>query len=729
VQTSVERADPLVGSIFDKRFRVEERIAAGGFGAIYRATHVKSGHPIALKVLLRELARDLGVVARFRREGDALTTLRNPHTITAYELGQAADKTLFIVMELLYGESLFERYKAHGPLDWKRMIKIGREVCESLEEAHALGIVHRDLKPTNIHLEHDGSDHDYVKVLDFGIAKILGSGAAELTNAGQMIGTIDYMSPEQMVGGTVTGQSDIYTLGIVMYEMIAGTPPFGESMTAAQALAAVMKTRPKALYLRAPVPEELDRIVMRCLERDTRERYQTVAELRHDLERLLEGVAPTRAQLVGPRPSARADEEATELTPVPRLGDWAQESTTLVPPPAQLVAASRRKSPMDEATQLTPPPAQLLELARRADRDSDVELTQLTPPPEGLLAGSRRNPVRAADFEATQLTPPPDKLLAQSREWSDDDEHLPTQSVRRGHADSDDDHERVTAIASLADIAQRVAQTREQARDDERAVHAATDDREAPAGSDEHAATTGFSRPSEQVMTAAFPRRPDSSPGGRKPGPPMPPAAPPARRSPSGPPVAPAASRTMAPSEPPGPAIPRTKTASQPPGAAIPRTKTASQPPGPAIPRTMTPAQLPGPAIPRTMTPAQLPGPAIPRTNTPSQPPGLGPPRTMSPGQHHAPAVPRAMSPGDHRMLTPQTPIPQLASAPVSTSPPTLVEPYMPVVAPVAPPPVAPAPKFDMGRMAARESLVRRLISIAALVLAAAVAAILAMRL
>src|SRR6185369_9639345 len=212
--------------------------------------------------------------------------------------------TLFIVMELLYGESLFERYKSNGPFEWKRMVRIARQVCESLEEAHARGIVHRDLKPTNIHLEQHDGDPDYVKVLDFGIAKILRGGdfdAADLTNAGQMVGTIDYMSPEQMVGGKVTGQSDIYTLGIVMYEMIAGTTPFPEAMTAAQALAAMMKTRPEPLYLRAPVPEELDRIVMRCLERDLAKRYETVGELKAELDRLLAG-AGDRARSIQTKP-------------------------------------------------------------------------------------------------------------------------------------------------------------------------------------------------------------------------------------------------------------------------------------------------------------------------------------------------------------------------------------------------------------------------------------------
>jgi eukaryotic-like serine/threonine-protein kinase len=317
--TPISAIDPLVGAIFDKRFRVEERLAAGGFGAIYRATHVKSGHPIALKVLHPTLASDLGVLARFRREGTALTSLRNPHTITAYEFGQV-DKTLFIVLELLAGDSLYEHYSVNGPLEWKRVVNIARQVCESLEEAHAQGIVHRDLKPTNIHLETVDGDPDFVKVLDFGIAKIVrGSDldTGDITNVGQMIGTLDYMSPEQMVGGQVTGQTDIYTLGIVMYEMIAGTRPFPESSTAGGALAAMLKTIPEPLYLRAPVPRLLDDIVMRCLERETTKRYRSVGQLREELERIAaEGASLNTATTQVGKELLDVDEE-TAITPPP----------------------------------------------------------------------------------------------------------------------------------------------------------------------------------------------------------------------------------------------------------------------------------------------------------------------------------------------------------------------------------------------------------------------------
>ena len=339
-RTMVERIDPLLGSVLDRRYRIDFRLAAGGFGAIYRATHIKSGHEVALKVLHPQLTTDAGVVARFRREGATMTTLRSPHTITAYELGEADDGTLYIVMELLRGESLFERFRAHGRFDWKRMVKITRAICGSLGEAHGLGVIHRDLKPTNIHLESKGEDPDFVKVLDFGIAKILHDSdfdSSDLTNAGQMIGTLDYMSPEQMVGGACTGQSDIYTLGILTYEMIAGVRPFAEAQTAGAALAAILKTTPPPLSQRVPVPDELDRILARCLERDPLKRYRDVGELADELDQLI--AAHDVDEVTH---TVSFDERAPSTTPM----DAAPESTMFsMPPPIVAPRATPASTP------------------------------------------------------------------------------------------------------------------------------------------------------------------------------------------------------------------------------------------------------------------------------------------------------------------------------------------------------------------------------------------------
>jgi serine/threonine-protein kinase len=320
-QTRVERVDPLMGAVLDNRFRIEFRIAAGGFGAIYRATHVKSGHEVALKVLHTELATsDPRVIARFRREGATLATLRDPHTITAYELGEAPTGELYIVMELLHGESLYEQYRAHGALSWQRVAAIARMVCSSLAEAHGHGIVHRDLKPANIHLEPRDGNPDFVKVLDFGIAKILRESdldSSELTQAGQMIGTFDYMAPEQMIGGTCTNVTDIYTLGIVMFEMIAGRRPFADAQSPTAILAALLTTNPPLLSESVAVPAALDAIVMRCLEREPQNRFRDVHELAAALDAVL---AADGGMTLRNTPAPQLHDEVTVIA-TPRRGD------------------------------------------------------------------------------------------------------------------------------------------------------------------------------------------------------------------------------------------------------------------------------------------------------------------------------------------------------------------------------------------------------------------------
>ena len=299
--------DPFVGAILDRRFRVDEKIAVGGFGAIYRATHVKSHHEVALKILHPRLASDARIVARFRREGATLTNLRSQYTVAVYELVEDGSN-LFIVMELLHGQTLQQLFQAHGRLPWRRMVAIARAVCHSLVEAHALGIVHRDLKPANIHL---GAD-DAVKVLDFGIAKLVqpvvgedGSGE-DLTRANELVGTFDYVSPEQIAGDSYSGRSDLYTLGIVIYEMITGQRPFGQVRGPALLTMIVTATPPPPSSHVPELPPELDAVLLRCLERDPAKRFASAGELATAFEDMLAGpVEPPRQQL--------PDEEATVL--------------------------------------------------------------------------------------------------------------------------------------------------------------------------------------------------------------------------------------------------------------------------------------------------------------------------------------------------------------------------------------------------------------------------------
>jgi len=289
-----KRRDSLTGLLFDGRYRIEAKLAAGGFGSIYRATYVPTGARVALKVLHPEFASDPTLAARFRREASVLASLRNPHTVKTYEHGQAADGTLFIAMELLTGRSLQSELRTQGPLPWWRMLAIMRGVCCSLVEAHALGVVHRDLKPANIHLEHQGNKSDFVKVLDFGIVKVLGGGIdddeSDITRVGQAIGTLEYMAPEQIVGSETDHRTDLYTLGVVAYEMITGRRPFADAAGPTGLMTALMTrtpVRPSTLFHRDCFPEAIDRLILRCLACDRQDRFTSASELIEAIDEIL----------------------------------------------------------------------------------------------------------------------------------------------------------------------------------------------------------------------------------------------------------------------------------------------------------------------------------------------------------------------------------------------------------------------------------------------------------
>jgi len=277
-RTLIEPLDPWHGLVLKDRYRIGAKLAAGGFGSVYTAFDVVGQREVAVKLLHPALAADPSIAARFLREIEALATLTSPHTVAALDAGEAPDGTPFLVMELLTGESVYDQMKARGKMPWRRVVAIARGVCHSLAEAHARGIVHRDLKPENIHLESRGDDLDFVKVLDFGIAKNRFSaveGGADLTMVGQMIGTYCYMAPEQMIG-TCTAESDIFTLGIVLYELIAGRRPYGDAKGPAAQLAAVLGDTPPPL---TGVPVAFAEIVARCIDKDPLRRYRDAGEL------------------------------------------------------------------------------------------------------------------------------------------------------------------------------------------------------------------------------------------------------------------------------------------------------------------------------------------------------------------------------------------------------------------------------------------------------------------
>ena len=269
--------DPFVGTLISGRYQPAKRIAIGNFGSIYRAVELVSHRDVALKIMHRELSADRNLVERFRREGVVLRKLLDVHAVATYELGETHDGLPFIAMELLDGETLLSAFRTAGTLPWQRMFAIAKQVCSALGEAHSLGIIHRDLKPANIYL----TAGDVVKVLDFGIAKILSNSQVgdpkELTVMGTAVGTLEYMAPEQLMGGRPDGRTDIYTLGVVTYEMITGRRPFNAA--GLDLLTEQLTSEPPAPSTIVAVPAEVDAILLRCLAQDLDDRFATVADL------------------------------------------------------------------------------------------------------------------------------------------------------------------------------------------------------------------------------------------------------------------------------------------------------------------------------------------------------------------------------------------------------------------------------------------------------------------
>ena len=270
-------------------YNLGELLGRGGMGEVYRATHRMLARPAAIKLIRPERIGggngDIAELAvkRFRREAEAAANLRSPHTVELYDFGVTEDETLYFVMELLDGMTLETLVRAHGPVPAGRAIYILRQVCESLEEAHARGLVHRDIKPANIHLGRLGLQYDFVKVLDFGLVKSVDGTSNEdslATAAGLTPGTPAYMAPEMTAGGTVDGRADLYALGCVAYYLLTGQMVF-EADNALQMIARHLSVKPVPPSRRAAVeiPPALEALVLACLAKEPEDRPRSAAAM------------------------------------------------------------------------------------------------------------------------------------------------------------------------------------------------------------------------------------------------------------------------------------------------------------------------------------------------------------------------------------------------------------------------------------------------------------------
>jgi serine/threonine-protein kinase len=270
-------------------YQLGELLGRGGMGEVYKASHRMLARPAAIKLIRDDvIAAGDGetarlAVRRFRREAEAAARLTSPHTVALYDFGVTDDHTLFLVMELLEGKDLQTLVRDHGPMPPARAIYVLRQVCESLEEAHAAGLVHRDIKPANIHVGRVGTKFDYVKVLDFGLVKSTAGGGFDEslgTAAAITPGTPAYMPPEAALGTMVDGRSDIYSLGCVAYYLLTGRLVF-EGDSPLQNIAKHLRSEPGPPSQRAPfrLPAALDRIVLACLAKRPEDRPQTAVDL------------------------------------------------------------------------------------------------------------------------------------------------------------------------------------------------------------------------------------------------------------------------------------------------------------------------------------------------------------------------------------------------------------------------------------------------------------------
>jgi beta-lactam-binding protein with PASTA domain/predicted Ser/Thr protein kinase len=308
-------SDTLIHTLFDGRYRIVRKLGSGGMANVYLAEDQELGRRVAIKILNDRHANDDQFVERFRREAKNAAGLSHPNIVSIYDRGEA-EGTYYIAMEFLDGRSLKELIVSRGPAPTSVAIDYTRQVLAALRFAHRNGIVHRDIKPHNVLVDGEGR----LKVTDFGIAR---AGASQMTEAGSIIGTAQYLSPEQAKGSPVNQTSDLYSVGVVLYELLTGVVPFTGDTPVEIAMKHLSATPDAPSSHRAEIPRELDKIVMRALAKDPDERYQTAEEMDADLARVAGGgrVSPATeeaATAIISRPAPSAPAAPTAVTQLRR---------------------------------------------------------------------------------------------------------------------------------------------------------------------------------------------------------------------------------------------------------------------------------------------------------------------------------------------------------------------------------------------------------------------------
>ena len=297
----------LIGRTFVDRYRIDALVGRGGMGEVYQARQLKLNQDVALKVLWSHLAAEERQVERFNREAMISSQLKHPNSIRVFDYGQADDGNLFLAMELLEGDELSEVIRKDSPMDPERVLHIGRQILKSLGEAHDLGLIHRDLKPDNIFICQFYGEDDFVKVLDFGIAKSLeGPSPAYETNPALVCGTPLYVAPEQALGEGVTPQTDLYSFGVLLFEMLTGAPPFRAETRVATVMKQIHDTPPtfEDVLPGHEIPEKLEALVHRLLSKDPAGRPANSHEVSRLIDEITSDLTSSPAQPITQEGSA-----------------------------------------------------------------------------------------------------------------------------------------------------------------------------------------------------------------------------------------------------------------------------------------------------------------------------------------------------------------------------------------------------------------------------------------
>lgn len=281
--------DPLLGQTLDEKYLIEERLSEGGMGTVYRARHLLMDRPVAIKVMREGLVEDEAARIRFQREARAAVRLQHPNAVAVTDCGEMADGCVYIVMELLEGRTLREILIKEAPIETARAISIMLQAADAVRAAHEAGIIHRDLKPSNILVTQSADARATVKVLDFGVAKLASQTlddedpAITLRGARALIGTPRYMAPEQYNGNGLTPAADVYSLGVILYEMLTGMAPFTGSTPLEIAAKHVSDPPHAPREIVAAIPEDIERVVLHALEKEAADRPPDAAAFRREL--------------------------------------------------------------------------------------------------------------------------------------------------------------------------------------------------------------------------------------------------------------------------------------------------------------------------------------------------------------------------------------------------------------------------------------------------------------